>query len=82
MRLFAFHIPAQLLASYFRNEFLGGSQHCLLFCRLHLSYKNSTDTKTIFRNQIRAPPRRKKKISLFAFLFLFSVFKKADVLQL
>lgn len=47
------------------------------------SYKNSADTKRIFGNQIRAPPRRKKKgfFLLFSFFLLF-VFEEADVLQI
>lgn len=68
--LFAFRAPAQLLASYSRNEFLGGFSTACSLADCTSSYKNSADTKTIFGNQIRAPPRRKKK----GFFLLFSFF--------
>lgn len=80
MWLFAFHIPAQLLAATFVMNFSEVLSIACSFADCTSSYKNSTDTKNIFRNQIRTPPRRKQKISFFYFLFLFSVFKKADVL--
>jgi len=44
MWLFAVHVLAQLLASYFHPEFLRGSQYCLLIYRLHFQLQKIAQT--------------------------------------